>query len=70
VWIPFIYPILLPIPAIAFLGLWVILQLHNATEAVLFTGVGASVAWWAHLGGFISGCLLYRVFLLSEKTII
>ncbi len=65
VWIPFIFPVLLPIPAIAFLGVWVILQLHNATESLFFTGVAAHVAWWAHLGGFIVGCLSYRWFLNS-----
>ncbi len=69
VWIPFIYPILLPIPAIAFLGLWVMLQLHNATETVFFNGIAANVAWWAHLGGFISGCLCYRWFLCDEIII-
>jgi membrane associated rhomboid family serine protease len=69
VWIPFIYPILLPIPAIAFLGLWVMLQLHNATETIFFTGVAANVAWWAHLGGFISGCLCHRWFLRDELIV-
>jgi len=69
VWIPFIFPILLPIPAIAFLGLWVMLQLHNATEAIFFTGGDvANVAWWAHLGGFIAGCLSYRWFLNSTSA--
>jgi membrane associated rhomboid family serine protease len=62
VWIPFIYPILLPIPAIAFLGLWVMLQLHNATEIAFFTHQSANVAWWAHLGGFLAGGFLYRFF--------
>jgi membrane associated rhomboid family serine protease len=69
VWIPFIWPILLPIPAIAFLGLWVMLQLHNATETVFFTGISANVAWWAHLGGFIAGCLSYRLFLNSKQVL-
>ncbi|MFI3215792.1 MAG: rhomboid family intramembrane serine protease [Methylococcales bacterium] len=46
--------------------MWVILQLHNATETVFFTVVGANVAWWAHLGGFIVGCLCYRLFLHSK----
>lgn len=68
VWIPFIFPVLFPIPAIAFLGLWVMLQLHNATEVAFFTHQAASVAWWAHLGGFFAGGFLYRFFLKSENN--
>ncbi len=68
VWIPFIFPIVLPIPAIAFLGLWVMLQLHNATEVVFFTHQSASVAWWAHIGGFFAGFFSYRIF-LKKKSI-
>jgi membrane associated rhomboid family serine protease len=67
VWIPFIYPILLPIPAIAFLGLWVMLQLHNATEVAFFTHQSVNVAWWAHLGGFFAGGFLYRFFVRPLK---
>ena len=60
--IPFL-PIVVHVPAIAFLGAWVILQLHKAMTAVVFEGVTVDVAWWAHLGGFIAGLLLYRFFL-------
>jgi len=63
-WVPlFFLPIVVHVPAIAFLGVWVLLQLDNATSTVFLSNVQADVAWWAHLGGFISGCLLYRLFL-------
>lgn len=62
-WVPFIYPILFPIPAIAFLGVWVIMQLHDATTAAFFTHQMTTVAWWAHLGGFIAGYFIYPFFL-------
>jgi len=55
-------PLVFNIPAIAFLGVWILWQLHNATTAMLFERV-TDVAWWAHLGGFIAGSLLYRFFL-------
>jgi membrane associated rhomboid family serine protease len=69
VWIPiFFLPIVIHVPAIAFLGVWVIIQLHSAATSVLFEGVTIDVAWWAHLGGFIAGSLLYRLFLRSEQV--
>ncbi len=48
VWLEFIR-----VPAALLIGLWAVLQL-------IFTFVGPSfgaVAWWAHLAGFVVGCL-------------
>ena len=59
------FPALFEIPAIAFLGFWVIVQLHEATTSVVF-GEPTTVAWWAHLGGFIAGAALHRLFLSQE----
>ncbi|MGB4563566.1 MAG: rhomboid family intramembrane serine protease [Dethiobacteria bacterium] len=47
------------IPALVFLPIWFLLQLINATGAILFSSVQA-VAWWAHVGGFIIGFLMAR----------
>lgn len=69
VWVPILFlPILIHVPAIAFLGLWIIIQLHNATTSILFEGVTIDVAWWAHLGGFIAGSVLYRLFLRKHQV--
>jgi membrane associated rhomboid family serine protease len=65
--IVFFPPILIPVPAITFLGLWVILQLYKATTAIVFTNTPVDVAWWAHVGGFIAGSVLYRFFLNNKK---
>lgn len=63
-WLPlFFLPIFFELPAIAFLGFWVIMQMQKATTAA--EGV-ADVAWWGHLGGFIAGALLYRFFIPKE----
>jgi len=64
----FFPPILFHVPAIAFLGLWVLLQLHNATTSIMFEGATIDVAWWAHLGGFVAGSVLYRLFLNNKKN--
>lgn len=64
IWIPvLLLPIFVEIPAIAFLGFWMILQLQEATTSILFAGESTGVAWWAHIGGFISGAILHRLFL-------
>jgi membrane associated rhomboid family serine protease len=69
VWIPILFlPIVVHVPAVAFLGLWVLIQLHSATTAMLFGGEAVDVAWWAHLGGFIAGSVLYRLFLRKDQT--
>ena len=43
-----------PIPAGIVLGIWFVLQLLNV-------GLGGGVAWFAHIGGFLSGILLIRL---------
>ncbi len=66
--IVFFPPMIFQIPAIAFLGVWVLLQLDNATTAIIFKGGTIGVAWWAHLGGFVAGSVLYRLFLKDKKN--
>ncbi|MEI8208197.1 MAG: rhomboid family intramembrane serine protease [Methylococcales bacterium] len=66
--IVFFPPIVINIPAITFLGLWVLLQLDNATTSVLSEAPTITVAWWAHLGGFAAGSVLYRLFLKNKKN--
>ncbi len=45
------------IPAVIFLALWFLLQLFNAAAAAGTAGV-QQVAWWAHIGGFITGLVV------------
>lgn len=63
-WLPPFF--LLPVPAIMFLGIWVIIQLDDATTAMGTQTEG--VAWWAHLGGFIIGAILYRFFVKKQPS--
>nr|WP_321455628.1 rhomboid family intramembrane serine protease [uncultured Cohaesibacter sp.] len=62
VWILILGRIPLPIPAIYCLGAWLALQLFNS-----LTSTGATVAWWAHVGGAITGALLIP--LMKRKTV-
>lgn len=44
------------IPAIVFLGIWIVQQLANGIGALGVTSaIGGGVAWWAHIGGFAFG---------------
>lgn len=60
------FPLFFEVPAIAFLGLWVIMQLQELTTAAVFPGAASESAWWAHLGGFIAGAVLHSGFI--DKT--
>ncbi|MEQ1637313.1 MAG: rhomboid family intramembrane serine protease [Methylococcales bacterium] len=65
IWIPILLlPIFVNVPAIAFLGGWVIWQLYQATTIIVFHSAEVTTAWWSHLGGFIAGGVLFRWFLL------
>ncbi|WP_333784361.1 rhomboid family intramembrane serine protease [Thermocrinis sp.] len=49
------------VPAIVFIGLWVIIQITNGILTLPFADMGG-VAWFAHIGGFFVGYKLVRVF--------
>lgn len=56
-----VIPIPLPVPAFWMLGVWVATQLFY-----VLVGSTEPVAWWAHLGGVLSGSLLALVFKRRE----
>lgn len=58
IWIIFIIR-LIWIPAVFILGYWFILQLIMAFSSVGMQG-GGGVAWFAHIGGFAFGWLVFR----------
>lgn len=62
----FFLPLFIEVPAIAFLGFWVIVQLYKVTTGA--GGATADIAWFGHLGGFIAGMLLHRFFLLRARN--
>jgi len=46
------------IPAVIFLALWFVLQIFNGTASL--GGSADAVAWWAHVGGFLTGIFLIK----------
>lgn len=50
------------IPAVTFLGIWFIFQLFSGVASLPLAGhVVGGVAWWAHIGGFVSGLVLLKI---------
>lgn len=54
--------VIVPIPAILLLGFWFVMQWLSVTF-----NVSGGVAYWAHIGGFITGILLAFAFGLGRK---
>jgi membrane associated rhomboid family serine protease len=63
-----IFPIfLITMPAWFFLGLWAVTQLWSGATSLLHNATSsAQIAFWAHVGGFAAGMVLYRVFLKPQ----
>lgn len=58
----FIIPLFIRIPAVIHLGVWFILQVYSGALNSMGGSAGNGVAWWAHIGGFIWGILLLKIF--------
>ena len=59
--VPFgIFSRLVAVPAIFFLPFWFVLQLFSGLGSL--GGEGSGVAFWAHVGGFVAGAVLVRLF--------
>jgi len=54
------------LPAVLFLFLWFVMQIFNALLAGV-TAATQTVAWWAHIGGFVLGFLVGMAKLVSKK---
>ncbi len=58
----FIFVRLIEVPATLFLGLWILTQFYSGTLSLHHTGPLGGVAWWAHIGGFMTGIILLGAF--------
>ena len=54
--VPWVVPVV-PLPAFVFLVMWFAVQLLNGVGG-LGSSADGGVAWWAHVGGFVTGVLL------------
>jgi len=58
----FIFIQIIEIPAVFFLGFWILFQFISGSMSVGLTENSAGVAWWAHIGGFLIGLVLVMFF--------
>lgn len=58
----FIFPLFFDLPAVLYLGIWFSMQVLSGIGSLSAQGDGASIAWWAHAGGFIAGIVLLPLF--------
>ena len=53
------------VPAVVMLGYWFLLQLLGGASS--FGRAGGGVAFWAHVGGFVAGALLIKLFARPDR---
>jgi len=61
----FIFWQIVEVPAFIFLGVWFIYQFLLGVSSI--GGTQAGIAFWAHIGGFIAGIVLLRVFIRRKR---
>jgi membrane associated rhomboid family serine protease len=64
----FFLPFFFELPAATYLLLWFLSQIFSGTLARLGPENVGGVAWWAHVGGFVGGAVLHRLFLLPKRS--
>lgn len=55
----FFYVRVVHLPAVFLIGFWILMQVINGVVSLKVEG---GVAWFAHIGGFVAGLLLVRLF--------
>lgn len=63
----FFWPLFFAVPASIYLGVWFLMQFVSGTLSLAAPEAGGGIAWWAHIGGFAAGILLYRFFVIKHK---
>jgi len=54
-------PLFIPVSALFFAAFWFVLQILQGTQELFAGSMGAGVAWWAHIGGFLLGIFFAKV---------
>ena len=63
----FFIPWLVDIPAFFYLGIWFFSQVANGL--MVGATVMSGIAWWAHIGGFVVGLFLVRIFAAHRPVV-
>ena len=63
----FFFPFFFQLPAVTYLLFWFLSQVLSGTLAGLSASQVGGIAFWAHVGGFVAGVVLHRLFILPER---
>jgi membrane associated rhomboid family serine protease len=63
----FFFPFFFEMPAVFYLAIWFFAQLFSGTLALAGPQQVGGIAWWAHIGGFVSGMLLCWLFVRGPR---
>ena len=63
----FFIPYFIEVPAFLFIGFWFLSQLFSGVAFLMLPVKTGSIAWWAHIGGFITGIVLLPFFKKKNK---
>ncbi len=50
---------IIELPAVVVLGFWILIQFFSGAASSTASTSDGGVAWWAHVGGFVSGIILF-----------
>ncbi len=53
---------MIELPAVVVLGFWFLIQFFTGTASISSIKGGGGIAWWAHVGGFVLGIILIKIF--------
>jgi membrane associated rhomboid family serine protease len=65
----FLWPLYFEVPSIIFMGVWGYTQVASGIQSLgaVASTTEASVAWWAHVGGFLGGIALVPFFRSKKR---
>jgi membrane associated rhomboid family serine protease len=63
----FFYPLFVDLPAVLYLGIWFVSQLFSGVASIGLPENVGGVAFWAHVGGFVTGVLLCGLFARRDR---
>jgi len=55
------------VPALVVLGFWIVIQLFSQLGSIAQTSGGGGVAYMAHIGGFVAGLVLVKLFTAGRQ---
>ena len=61
------FPFFFALPAFFYILMWFFIQLFSGLGSLLTPANVGGVAWWAHVGGFIFGIILHRIFVIKKR---